>query len=133
MPVIHAGRVKDGKFIPDNKTRFKLEFAKKDGTLLEVTVRKPKKHRSLEQNNFYWGVVVELLKEVVGFNKDEMHDALREKFLSETVEGKKTSVVRIRSTTELSTVEFMDYIAEIQKWAAEYLDCYIPDPERWEE
>ena len=34
----------------------------------------------------------------------------------------------IRSTTSLSTSEFMDFIAEIQQWTSEFLGVYIPDP-----
>jgi len=134
MPQIHTGKVRKGKFIPDDRIQFIKEFAKKDDTRLEVTVRKPRKYRSLQQNKYYWGVVISLLSETTGFSKDEMHDALRVKFLTDLeLIGEKTTLPRIQSTTELSTVEFLEYVSQIQQWAAEFLDCYIPDPESWEE
>jgi len=37
-------------------------------------------------------------------------------------------ITRIKSTTELSTSEFMDFIADIQRWSAELFGVVIPDP-----
>jgi hypothetical protein len=37
-------------------------------------------------------------------------------------------IERIKSTTELSTIEFMEYILDIQKFAIEYFNTEIPDP-----
>ncbi len=33
-----------------------------------------------------------------------------------------------KSTTELSTVEFIEYMDQVQQWASEEFDVYLPDP-----
>ena len=33
-----------------------------------------------------------------------------------------------KSTAELTTTQMMDYVSEIQQFAAEYLNVIIPDP-----
>ena len=122
---IHHGKVRKGKFIPHDIPSFKLAFAKLEGKDVEVTVAQRKKHRSNEQNSYYWGVVIELISAETGFTPQEAHDAMRVKFLSD-MSG---DMPRIRSTTELTTVEFMDYIAQIQQFASEFLGIFIPDPD----
>ena len=121
---IHRGKVVKGKFIQSDPTSFRLEFAKREGKAVEVIVQNPKKHRSGEQNSYYWGVVIDIISGATGFTPQEAHDAVRYKFLTDMT----GELPRVKSTTELSTVEFMEYIAEIQRFGAEYLDVYIPDP-----
>ena len=55
-----------------------------------------------------------------------MHDALKEKFASRRDE--KTGLLIVESTAKMDTVRFMKYYDDIQVWAAEFLDVYIPDP-----
>lgn len=99
---------------------------------LFVTVEKvtKRKARSIQQNSYYWGVVIELLTlEIYGSNdkisKQEMHDALRRKFLSfENIKGLPTML----STTQLSTVEFEVYMESIRRWASSFVGIVIPEP-----
>ena len=129
---IHRGRIKRGKFSPNEPSAFRLQIAKMEGKQIEVIVRLPKKIRSDPQRKYYFGVVVPILSEYTGFTKEEMHLELKRLFLSEEVKGKKVTLLKTRSTTELTTVEFMGYIAEIQQWASESFDLYIPDPDEVE-
>lgn len=48
--------------------------------------------------------------------------------ISLTRQGKQQHIGIQSSTAKQNTVEMMDYIAEIQMWAAEYLNITIPDP-----
>jgi hypothetical protein len=122
---IHRGKVTQGKMILDNQSRFLVCLSRLEGKEIEVTVRKKKAQRSLEQNKAYWGIAVEILSDHLGYERDETHDLLRAKFLSR-VDDK--GLMIIRSTTSLSTVEFMEYYEKIQRWAASFLNCYIPSP-----
>jgi hypothetical protein len=61
-----------------------------------------------------------------GYTKDEIHDALRKEFLSKIDPA--TGLTKIKSTTDLSTIEFNEYYAAIQRWASEFLNIYLPDP-----
>lgn len=85
------------------------------------------KNRSLDQNKYYWKVVVPMVKDGlvdVGYNeirtKADAHKKIKELFLvpRELPE----------STKELTTKEYNNLISEIQQWAAEYLSIVIPDP-----
>lgn len=92
-----------------------------------VTIEKinKRKLRSLEQNAYYWGAVVKILADEIGYTKDEMHEALRIKFLSyENVNGLPT----MRSTTSLSTVEFEAYMESVRRWASMFHGIVIPEP-----
>jgi hypothetical protein len=106
----------------------------KDGYYL-VSI-KLKNSRSLPQNAFYWAVVVPMVKkgfQDIGYNEvtsdNITHEILKAKFLRTEI-GQETGypVEVIRSTAELTTVEFMEYIANIQQFAAEFLNVIIPDP-----
>lgn len=107
-----------------------------EGKELLITFEKPKKQRSNQQNAFYWGIVVVIIKSCLkstgnNLSENDVHDLLRLKFLKETISIKEETgevIERVKSTTELTTSQFMDYIAEIQQFAAEYFDVIIPDP-----
>jgi hypothetical protein len=82
--------------------------------------------RSDQQNRYYWGVVVDLLAVHTGYTPDEMHEALKLKFLIIHRPGLPDTV---KSTAKLTISEFMEYIDSIQKWAARDMGCVIPDPD----
>jgi len=124
MNKIHRGKVKKGKFKPNDPTAFILEFAKLEGREVEVTVQKKRKHRSGQQNKYYHGVVVALIAEELGYTPQEAHNALKVEFLTNN-DGK---LPRVGSTAELTTVEFLDFIAKVQQFASEELGIFIPDP-----
>jgi len=91
---------------------------------VDIKVSKEVKHRSMPQNRYYRGVVVPYFAEFTGYDNEEAHDALRQRFLS-TVDSH--GLMKIRSTTELSTVEFEDYMAKCRRLGDE-LGFYIPAP-----
>jgi len=129
MNPILRGRIEKGKKIYDNPSRYLFQLLKLEGKRFEEVLRKEKSKRSLNQNSAYWGIAIEILSECEvfgGYTKEEIHDALRTKFLSKI--DPLTGLTKIRSTTELSTVEFNDYYATIQRWAASFCNVYIPDP-----
>lgn len=121
--IIH-GKVRKCKFIPLDPSAFRLQFAKHEGHDVEVVIRRKKKHRSGQQNAYLWGCVYDLISAETGYSPQETHDAMRFKFLTDLSKD----IPVVKSTTSLTTVEFMDYIAEIQKWASEFLDVFIPEP-----
>ena len=113
-------------------------FAGKD---IVVTFARPKKTRSSEQNRYYWGVVVRMVCE--GFqalgnpvNPDSVEDA---ELVHTYLKGRFLEPIRVAdanrevhdlgyTTTNLSTSQMMDYIAQVQQFAAEFLNIVIPEP-----
>lgn len=88
-----------------------------------LTIKKRSKPRSLNENSYYHGVIVKMIAEYCGYTPEEAHDALKWEFL------RKDGVIpTIRSTTDLSTIEFEEYCSKIRMWASKELGVYIPSP-----
>ena len=133
--VTPTGEIKLPKRVGSEVRRY---FTGKD---IQVSFSKLKKNRSNKQNAYYWCVVVRMVCE--GFadlgnlvspdseeDMDMVHEFLKKRFL-QPVEVADVNGEAHRlgySTKRLSTSEMMDYIAQIQQFAAEYLNITIPDP-----
>jgi hypothetical protein len=131
------GEVKeDGTMHIRNRAAFNRYLLSFKGKQVRITIEKLKKKRSNPQNRFYWGIVVPLVKDGLinaGYellSSENVHDFLKGQFLKGENINKDTGdiLTYTKSTTELSTSEFMDFIAAIQQWAAENLSITIPDP-----
>ena len=96
----------------------------KPDTRLEIVIKKYVPKRTDSQNKYYWGVVVKMIADYTGMDKDSTHDGLRQIFLK--VEHEKLPT--IKSTAKLSTIEFAEYIEQCVIWAATFLGLVIPDP-----
>lgn len=124
--------------IADNLRAFVLSAL--PGKELRVEVGEYRKRRSQEQNAALWGVAYKTLSDATGNDADDLHEF----FLGEwggwetlDVLGQKRRVPRRRSS-KLTTAEFSDFYAFIQRRSAETVGVYIPDPdpmhgmeERW--
>ena len=88
-----------------------------------------KKLRSVEQNNYYWGVVLKILAEDLGYigpgEKEDLHNELRSIFLVRTG---KLGQPTVESTTRLSTELFEKYLEAIRNFAKERFGIIIPMP-----
>lgn len=88
--------------------------------------------RSLPQNRYYHGIVVQSvmlgLREIgYSMSHDETHYFLKQKFNPVQVPNKHGEAIELPgTTTELNKVEFSEYIERIAQWAAEYLSISIP-------
>lgn len=85
----------------------------------EVIVRKPKSIRSMDQNEYYWEMLT-AMGEYFGYDKNDMHRLMAYKFLFEMKEIKNESVGFIRSTSDLNTKEFNEYLDNIKFWSGQY-------------
>ena len=121
---IFRGTVVMGKLRLNERQKFNDYVSTLNGEV-EVVVGKAKKwkDRSNQENRYYWGVVVQILSDHIGYQKDEMHDALKWKFLRK--EGK---IPTVKSTANLDTMEFEDYLERIRVWAAVDMNVRLPLP-----
>ena len=87
----------------------------------DVTAHRRK--RSMSQNAYYWGVVVPIFGLEFGYTSEETHQTFRGLFLAYEKNGEKFT----KSTTELTTVEFEDYLHKVRTFASEH-GCIIPLP-----
>lgn len=89
-----------------------------------VEIQRSKQIRSLQQNKYYWGVVVKILSQHTGYTSDETHQELARMFLKYENNGK----LFVRSTTKLNTAEFEKFTEECRQWAASEMSVHIPLP-----
>lgn len=132
MKHVFYGYMKGGKL----QCQQFIEWLKATGDRpVTIVASDTKPTRSNQQNRYYWGVVVELIYKALRdlgweINREGTHELLRVRFLSEDkligTDGE--WITRVKSTTELSTAEFMDYTEDCKRFAAEYLNVNIPDP-----
>jgi len=120
---IWRGQIENGKLKLVNQELFRRYLHSLIGEV-ELIVRKWKKRRTNNQNSYYWGVVIPILCESLGYSDEEMHEALKWKFLRNKEREKLPTV---KSTASLSTIEFKNYIEEIVRWASQD-GIIIPDP-----
>lgn len=123
IPVFRA-KVTDGKIAFDNQSKLNSYIETLEGKYVEVKVQKERSQRSLNQNAYYWGIVIELLSQHTGYTPDEMHEICRYQFLKKVNEA---GFEFIQSTSKLNTTEFESYLEEIKRWAS-MLGVVIPDP-----
>jgi len=107
-----------------------------NGKEVVVTFEKPKKKRSNQQNNYYWGVLIPLTQKAVldtwgeVWSIDKTHEYLKENFCYyEKVNEDTGQVIKVpKSTTENTTTEMEIYHLEIRKHLLEWFDCDAPEP-----
>lgn len=96
----------------------------------KLTIAEHKRTRSHEQNAYLWGVVYEtILQHLPGWDAEDLHEYfLGEHYGWETLEGLGRKRLKpIRRSSKLSTTEFADHVAFIQRTMAEK-GVYVPDP-----
>lgn len=98
----------------------------KDGQYI-FSLKKAKKKRSLPQNAYYRGVVVPIIGNHLGYEAEEMHRAIAMKFLIVHNDDPKKPPT-VRSTADLSTVEFNEFLEKVVRWAAIEFSVVVPDP-----
>ena len=122
----HSAKVVNGRVVFDNPQVWTIDCAKLEGERVDITIEKPKKQRSGQQNNYYHGVMLPLLCETTGYAHDEMHEILKQLFFSRDVEvaGKTVTI----ATTKTDSKAFSERVDAIRSWAQCELGVRIPTP-----
>jgi hypothetical protein len=109
-----------------------------DNQDVTITIEKTKRKRSNPQNAFYWGCVLpyitwEIIELGNEWTDEDSHILMRSKFLQKAIlindDGE--FVTKTKSTTELDTVQWEEYITKIRAWASEMLNIEIPLPNEY--
>lgn len=128
---VFSGKVIAGKVQLETSEREKMELfveSLPDGDVcLEVYERKYQ--RSNQANDYYFGVVVELIAESLGWDKETAHDFLKTRYNSVLVNWKGKEVWITRSTASLNTAEFSQYVDRCIQFASEN-QIIIPSAEK---
>jgi hypothetical protein len=138
-------RVKKGELKIINSRLFKENIKGLPDGNYTISIEKRYNKRSNPQNAYLWGVVYPIVKEGLidaGFDEfkqdyelEMTHELCKLRFLKKELIANNpipqlaTSLQILGSTKELTTTDFMEYLANIQKWSSEYLGVYIPEPD----
>jgi len=99
----------------------------KFGILVTISLKKQK--RSVEQNGYYWGIVINMIAEEMGHTPDEVHQILAKMFLKiKEVEIDGVVYAITKSTTKLKTDEMEEYLEKCRRYASINLHIVIPLP-----
>lgn len=125
----HAIEVKDGKVRFLDRRSFDEEIKNYEGRKAWLIIGGRRNVRSVNQNAYYWGVIIDMISKYLGYFPDEMHEILKRKFLpSKVVKLKDEEIVIPESTARLDSGEFENYLESIRIWAATDLNMTIPVP-----
>lgn len=135
MKINVVSEVKNGKLIR-NRNQLSEVIASYEGQEISITVEKLKIKRSNPQNRYYWSTIIVIMQNCLKstgnmFSLEDTHELLKLRFLKHSFlinEDTGECIERIKSTTELSTIEFSEYVEHIQQWCAEMFGVVIPSP-----
>lgn len=140
--VVHSGgKVKLVMNEPGCLTDFMEQL--EDNQRVWVTIEKYQRKRSLSQNSMLHWIFQEIADET-GHDRDWVKDFFAKKYLTVDLHHAETEEIlvdaetgevltRVRSTAELNTVEFGEYVDRIRLYANEFLGLQLPEPSRTKE
>ena len=104
-----------------------IEFL--EGQHVKITIEKSVVHKekSLQQLGYFWGVIIEDLRNYIGYDKEQMYNAILGEFSYE-LDGLGMRVQKFTGLSELNTVQMEDLCSKIRTWASEFHGCYLPLP-----
>ena len=107
-----AGKIKQGKLTLDDNLGFRDYLRLIEGDV-HLEIKPAEKVRSPQQNAYY-RVIIRILSKELGYEENEMHKAIKEKY-------------QISSTRQLSKPEFTELIEKLKRWAAIDMGIVLPN------
>lgn len=128
------GQIESGELKVYNIQTLNRFIKRNEGKCITVTFTSSAENRSLNQNGYYWSVVVAMVLEAfkeLGHEVSELdtHEFLKAKFNNEVIVTKEGEAIEVPlSTKDLTKSQFEDYLFKIRKWALTSLEIDIPEP-----
>lgn len=118
---------------PASKADFLRRLSQLRGDFI-VDLKRVRANRTQGQNALYWSVYVPAFQRALRdhgevISQQLAHDLLKHKFLATPLVNPRTGEqigVRTRSTTELDTKEFSQYLEDIEQWLANDFGVVMP-------
>jgi len=106
-----------------------------EGKRVWIEIKQIKNRRSINQNSFYWGVMIPMIADMFReagtlINNEDVHEFLKQEVMrlqKEIITPTGQVVSILGTTTELSTLEWEAAMDAIRVWAAEF-GVEIPYP-----
>jgi len=127
------GRVDNGVFVPKDKALFVAAFRCHEGKDVEFQPVRHREVRSLNQNRYYWKVIIPSVADAMGEDDPEsVHAVLKNECNYEIRaigKGSERKEYRVPlSTADLSTADFELYAERCRRFAAVFFGIYVPLP-----
>jgi hypothetical protein len=128
-------KVTGGELSDSAEMEFRAALAQHEDKEVSIKVARKKKCRSLNQNAYYWSVVVPAVRAMLeeygnDVDDEETHAFCKEhvgKLTSSVVGGKGNRLAIVKSSAKLDTKEFENYINRVVAFAASE-GIVIPPP-----
>lgn len=132
---IYQSIIQNGKMTREAAQQIAVKLAGCEGKMVRVLIEEVKKTRSLNQNAFYWGVVIPMVRGLFAEHGSEIDDEQAHIYLKEHVMGWKKSIhdphghllTFVDTSTDKTTEEWEDAMTKVRAWAASF-DMIIPLP-----
>ncbi len=111
-----------------------LEFLATQEMEAIFEVKGYKSSRSIEQNRYYWGVVIDILANELWYTPEDMHKEIKKKFLiwnelfKQLEKQQQELLLTAVTTTTLNTKQFEELMTNIRQWSSIKLSINIPTP-----
>ena len=128
-------RVEGGK-LAQNIAKINAEIKKHEGKHIEITIKQKYKRRSIPENKYYFGVVIQIWKDLIyqewgeTWSSEQTHEFLKSHCnFKEIVNQNTGEIIKIPlSTADLKTIEFEDYLEKCRRLAFDFFNVQIPLP-----
>lgn len=126
--ITHDGRLQMDGIEASQRRRYLRSLA---GKRVGVVIRERRAQRSHNQNAWLWGVALPVLAEALGYDEHEhetLHYALLGECFGHVYDQRTGQTVLAKTSSQLNTKEFANYMEWLVRWAATEHDCRIPLP-----
>lgn len=133
VPVFNGVVTPDGRLELDGieaiqRKRYLRSLA---GRRIGIVIRERRAQRSSNQNAWLWGIALPLLADELGYDEHEhetLHYALLGECFGHVYDPRSGQTVLAKTSSQLNTKEFADYMEWLVRWAATEHNCRIPLP-----
>jgi hypothetical protein len=115
-----TGKVQDKKLVFNSK----IDFSSLEGKPVVIKIEEWKPYRSQNQNRYLWGVVYAEISSFTGMSVEEVHEGMKHLFLVD----RENKIPKVKSTTELTTKQFIEFVDKVREFAIFNLGIQIPEP-----
>lgn len=133
VPVFNGVVTADGRLELDGieaiqRKRYLRSLA---GRRIGIVIRERRAQRSSNQNAWLWGVAIPMLAEELGYDEHEhetLHYALLGECFGHVYDPRSGQTVLAKTSSQLNTKEFAEYMEWLVRWAVTEHNCRIPLP-----
>lgn len=106
-----------------------------EGAEITLTLKRTRAKTSDLQRAYWWAIVVPMIAQETGDDEQSTHEDLKRQFIPKVTKvwrSKRTGRKRRRthhSIMALDTKQMTDLIDTVRKWAGEFLNLEIPEPD----